>query len=385
MSTFRKLKALALGHNLDMNQTSHQLQAASVPVSEAPCRGCADPCDEGHDEYPKFDVDHETEMLGSVKPYGRQIVISTGKSDWVREVTDAKGTLAAHISSVDSSGVSNGGAKEKEKDKDKAKKNKASDDKPANGAPPSAHVAGVFDADPTKYKKVTILNGSHRTVSDDHAKETVLVFPDYKVVTEIAASQPGAEELWNHALSPAVGLHAVPRDTTETSVKSWFLPYSCVILLCAHQPSDYMCDPSLPIERGVLIAPTIHIALTLALEREGWEVHHQVEDPSIRPALSSLTPEDTEAELRRRLQHVGVDAEHKRALILYSSHIGGHKYAGNVIINTPKGTSIWYGRVTPHEVDAIVQETIIGGKILPALLRGGMNLCAPGRRSLNDW
>lgn len=54
-------------------------------------------------------------------------------------------------------------------------------------------------------------------------------------------------------------------------------------------------------------------------------------------------------------------------------------------INTPKGASIWYGRVTPHEVDAIVQETIIGGKILPALLRGGMNLCAPGRRTLNDW
>lgn len=139
--------------------------------------------------------------------------------------------------------MSNGGAKEKDKDKDKAKKNKPSDDNPANGAPPSAHVAGVFDADPARYKKVTILNGSHRTVSDDHAKETVLLFPDYKVVTEVEASHPGAEELWNHALSPAVGLYAVHRDTTET--KSWILPYSCVILLCAHQPSDSMrlsCD-----------------------------------------------------------------------------------------------------------------------------------------------
>ena len=36
-------------------------------------------------------------------------------------------------------------------------------------------------------------------------------------------------------------------------------------------------------------------------------------------------------------------------------------------------------------VDAIVKETIIGGRILPALLRGGMNLCNPGRKSLNDW
>ena len=54
-------------------------------------------------------------------------------------------------------------------------------------------------------------------------------------------------------------------------------------------------------------------------------------------------------------------------------------------INTPRGVSVWYGRVTPHEVDAIVKETIIGGRILPALLRGGLNLCHPGQRSLNDW
>ncbi|EEB95926.1 hypothetical protein MPER_05029, partial [Moniliophthora perniciosa FA553] len=39
----------------------------------------------------------ETQMLGSVKPYHRQIVISTGKIDWDREVTDTKGSLAAHV------------------------------------------------------------------------------------------------------------------------------------------------------------------------------------------------------------------------------------------------------------------------------------------------
>lgn len=107
---------------------------------------------------------------------------------------------------------------------------------------------------------------------------------------------------------------------------------------CAYQST-------LPTHRGLLIAPTIRIALTLALEREGWEVHHQVEDPSISgpaleddPVLSPLSPADTEAELRRRLQHV--DAEHKRALILYSSHIGGHKYAGNVIVRIPTSLSL---------------------------------------------
>ena len=91
MSAFRLLKAYALGHNTDTSMTAEQLKAASVPVSDTACRDCADPCDEGeccqllreqhtpmlsspgHDEFPKFDVDMETEMLGSMKPFARQV------------------------------------------------------------------------------------------------------------------------------------------------------------------------------------------------------------------------------------------------------------------------------------------------------------------------
>ena len=148
-----------------------------------------------------------------------QIVISSGKTDWIREVTDGKGTLAGYMWDV----VSSGGTS---KDKEKAK---SKEDKPANGAPVQS-VAGVFDS--TKAKRVTIQNGSHRTVSDDHDKETVLVFPDYKVVTEVDVSKAGAEELWDCAVSPSVALRSAPESKGAT-VKSWILPYACVILLCA--------------------------------------------------------------------------------------------------------------------------------------------------------
>ncbi|KAH9899982.1 Sucraseferredoxin-like protein [Cubamyces lactineus] len=377
MSAFRKLKALALGQNTDIDQTAAQLQSAAIPVSDAPCRGCADPCDEGHDEYPKFDVDMETEMLGSVKPYARQIVISTGKSDWVREVTDAKGTLAAYVDELSSSG-----RPPKDKDSKKPKDKGAAGTAPtANGGGGSgaAHVPGVFDsANLAKNKKVTILNGSHRTVCHDDEKETVLVFPDYKIVTEVDRSHEGAEQLWNHAVSPSVELHAVPEGAT--TVRSWVIPYSCVILLCSHKRRDNRC---------AIAAPKLQHALTLALEREGWEVHTQPDDPSIHgPSLEELSGSEDEkhAAVLQKLKEVHPTvAQEKRALILFCSHIGGHKYAGNVIINTPRGVSVWYGRVTPHEVDAIVKETIIGGKILPALLRGGLNLYYPGHKSLNDW
>lgn len=59
------------------------------------------------------------------------------------------------------------------------------------------------------------------------------------------------------------------------------------------------------------------------------------------------------------------------------SHIGGHAYAGNVIF-FPKSANneaaVWYGRVFPQQVQGIVRETIIGGRIIQELYRGQVSL-----------
>lgn len=47
MSSLRKIKATILGHNSNMDETAASLRAASIPVSEADCRACANPCEEG--------------------------------------------------------------------------------------------------------------------------------------------------------------------------------------------------------------------------------------------------------------------------------------------------------------------------------------------------
>lgn len=96
------------------------------------------------------------------------------------------------------------------------------------------------------------------------------------------------------------------------------------------------CAPaaSTPCAPRILTFPDA--ALTLSLERQGWEVHTQVDDSTMHePSLEDLpgTADEKHAALRRQLQDVdAANAEHKRALILYCSHIGGHKYAGNVIV-----------------------------------------------------
>ncbi|XP_010536751.1 PREDICTED: uncharacterized protein LOC104811674 [Tarenaya hassleriana] len=59
------------------------------------------------------------------------------------------------------------------------------------------------------------------------------------------------------------------------------------------------------------------------------------------------------------------------------SHIGGHKYAGNVIIYSNingKVSGHWYGYVTPDDVPVLLEQHIRKGKIVDRLWRGEMGL-----------
>ncbi|CAN8230403.1 unnamed protein product [Cochlearia groenlandica] len=60
------------------------------------------------------------------------------------------------------------------------------------------------------------------------------------------------------------------------------------------------------------------------------------------------------------------------------SHIGGHKYAGNVIIYKSnmnrKVTGHWYGYVTPEDVPVLLEQHINKGEIVDGLWRGEMGL-----------
>jgi len=159
--------------------------------------------------------------------------------------------------------------------------------------------------------------------------------------------------------------------------------------------------------RSMIISQSL-AAFIKALESRGWDADTQLEHPLSFPLENSnATPEERENTIAQELQ---ASMSSKRVLIVKVSHIGGHKYAGNVIVNqsfgsfrtfsnnstaisffgllqiyTPSGSGIWYGRVTPHDVDSIVSNTIIDGLVLPPLLRGGVNLTRPNCTTLNDW
>ncbi|KIM45829.1 hypothetical protein M413DRAFT_440875 [Hebeloma cylindrosporum] len=347
------------------------LRASAVPVSTADCRACADPCDLGHEAYPRrFDVDMDTNMLGTVKPYHRQIVISTGKSDWEREITDDGNSLAAALHEVTTSDSQTTSTPPTPAPTPTGTPKPASP-LPGKGVRPA--VTGLFQTSDSK--RTSVLNGSHKTLSCEDDHESVLVFPDFQVVTEVRRSVQGAHELWESAVDPEIG-----RDGSyleKSILKTWILPYSCVILLCSHRKRDNRCG---------IAAPKLEHAFIKSLESHGWDADTQLEHPSLTmgPPLEDLnvTSEEKQQNISAQLKQ---SSEAKRALIVKVSHVGGHKYAGNCILYTPSGSGIWYGRVTPHDVDSIVTNTIINGLILPPLLRGGLNLSRPNCQTLNDW
>jgi hypothetical protein len=150
----------------------------------------------------------------------QQVVISTGKSDWDREITETKGSLAAYLLGA---------------------RNQASlpISEPTPPHTPTVRTAapGIFR--PSDSTRISILNGSHDTMSDDDEQDTVLVFPDYTIVADVPRTREGAQKLWMGVVDPEVQRGDAIYE--KQPFKTWVLPYSCVILLC-EQTLDSLRD-----------------------------------------------------------------------------------------------------------------------------------------------
>jgi hypothetical protein len=131
-------------------------------------------------------------------------VISTAKKDWVHEISDEKNSLAAYINKAQQS---------------------QSGHFPSSGSPA---VPGVFASDHNG--RIAVLNGSHRSISNDDADQSVLVFPDYTVVSNVQMSEECAKDLWGHSLDPFIPFGGKAGSGAQLQTK--VIPYSCVILLC---------------------------------------------------------------------------------------------------------------------------------------------------------
>ncbi|ORX61922.1 hypothetical protein DM01DRAFT_1331397 [Hesseltinella vesiculosa] len=281
--------------------TEPQVDIDQIPPSQTlvDCSGCTADCDD-HPKYPSYlELDTTSDLLGSMKPYGRHVVIATGLSDWPEKIDQDTGSLAAALSKV------------------------INNDKEYTTKEPNGRI----------FITNSSLINQHSTVANGH---DVLLLPDNLLIANVTPESAGA--FFNTFLKgplPAQPIHVpyLQHDLKHRSPSSpWTvqkLPYGSLVMICSHRKRDKRCGITAPI-----------------LARE---FDHCLRQRDIDEAGDQGTA------------------------ILMCSHVGGHKFAGNIICYTHQGTrGIWYGRVQPCHCEQIVNETIIKGNIIKELYRGAM-------------
>lgn len=83
--------------------------------------------------------------------------------------------------------------------------------------------------------------------------------------------------------------------------------------------------------------------------------------------------------IKKFKEEINIRGLQDKVFVSPCSHIGGHKYAGNVIIFSRMGDEgevkgNWYGYVSPDDVPALLDQHIAAGEILPHLWRGQMGM-----------
>lgn len=186
----------------------------------------------GHSEYPKrFDVDMTSVMLGEVKPYRRQLVVSTGKTDWTHDIMDAHLSLAAIISRVPTQIPLPASPPKVAHTFTRRRRGSRS-----INAPPK--IPGIFTG--ADSARTAILNGSHKSLAEDPAQDTVLVFPDYRVISDVSRNLDDAYDLMEDIQTP-VPAASVFGMQHRNGFRSWILPYSAVIMLCMAVLFQFLC------------------------------------------------------------------------------------------------------------------------------------------------
>ena len=201
-------------------------------------------------------------------------------------------------------------------------------------------------------------DNTHHVLSDSSdATASAFLMPSFQYVPAIPTDSAGAEAFIEAFILPSQ-LHQSRERLSraeqnvllrQPEIQQKFIGARKVdeilVLICGHGGRDVRCGT---------LGPILKQEFEEKLERQNIEL---LKDPPVAEAVEV----DTAVEGYTPTARVGL-----------ISHVGGHKWAGNVIIYIPPsfggnalaGKGIWYGRVEPGHVEGIVAKTILGGKVI---------------------
>ncbi|CAD6976189.1 unnamed protein product [Tilletia controversa] len=402
-----------------------KLRSLGIPLCAhvQACLDCPNPCaDDADGDRPDYlspnllrlwakqDIDLSPEPLLTIAhptPFRSHVLISTeGRKDWDREISDRKGSLAQTFEKfaerdkeLDSLAQTFEKVAVQDKELDQAQQQQQQQQQQKE------LPEGIWNnTDTEPPTRVLYQNSSHHSTSSHNTNEadepnhTILLFPHFQLVTNVPAPTPdGANEeviraVWDTYFRGGLSGGGEEEEEEEEEMKRrrrlevirkqgvrrWVLPYRAVVLLCSHKKRDARCS---------IAAALLSSALRSHAEEAGWTVDERNSESSLighdssPPDSWGALPAEGEGEegkwRRMAAKGEGPDDDGGEGTlgIFHISHIGGHKYSGNVIVYFPTGAGVWYGRVSPvRDTKAVFEKTIRQGIIIPEFLRAGINL-----------
>lgn len=194
---------------------------------------------------------------------------------------------------------------------------------------------------------------SSSLISQSHEghRETVLAFPDWKVVVDVTNDERGAEGVLTDLVTRTEG-------QGDTERRTWTLPYRAVVLLCkslmpvhtcptvqaclriltlillgSHKRRDKRCHIAAPLLEKALCQSLEEHHVSVDLKGNSLSADHLEE---AFPSLDQIPTDELPSEVERRLRAIdAVDDEQGNGEvgIFRISHLGGHRYAGVMIVS----------------------------------------------------
>ncbi|KAK4936337.1 hypothetical protein LTR10_022765 [Elasticomyces elasticus] len=305
-----------------------------------------------------LDIDRKNVLNGTISPHAQHLVVSSGRSDWTSKIEDEKdtapwGRFTAEVKGLLGRGgdfhdpyhndvmVSTSSFTPLELADQESSVNTTS----LSSAPEQKTVDAVLFPAFRQFRGLTLdskADTARKFVKSWFLPEEGKLNPVYKDLSESERRAKTRDP------APATSLESRPVEAPT-------------ILICSHGQRDSRCG---------ILGPLLHAEFTSYInERKPVDKGMQLEAKLGAFLTGSSSASDKTIDV-----NIGM-----------ISHIGGHKWAGNVIMYIPPtfqlpsrrphplaGLGIWYGRVEPRHVGGIVEQTLFQGKVIQDLFRGGL-------------
>ncbi|KAJ4381780.1 hypothetical protein N0V86_003145 [Didymella sp. IMI 355093] len=314
-------------------------------------------------KYPrKFEIDETEELYGHVKGWQTHLIVATGKTDWVRDVADEKGSIMEAV--------------------------ERGDVKPSNGKLMlSASDMPIPDHSDTSSRVLLLPSWQFiDNVTPANVPDLITGYVNRSSTNDsplhhkpVTSSQPSTD-----LASRAADAPIPPTISTNSNLKAQPCPHKYLILLCSQKTRDARCGQSAPLLRREFERHLRPLGLYRDLHDErpgGVGIYfishvggHKFSANVMVYRHSSTVEHPNEANghangVQEALQELKVEADKDHEVVLDVNKEQQHESDGEA------AQCIWLARVRPEDCENIIRYTVLQGKVVKPerQLRGGFD------------